>query len=392
MKKYVYTNILTLCALALVLTFTGCGDMDDSYKEYRGDGPIVYLGKVDESSLSLQPGRDRIKINLPAQSDPRAKYVKITWANGTGEKDVPVTPGQPTEFILDKMREALYEFVLYHFNDDGLKSVNTTATGEVYGSIYESYLTNRNIESTDIDLDNRTVTINFPALGDSSIVATQIKWEKDGKTHSKIYENTKNNKLTIEDFDGTTFDYRCCYLPEPNAIDTFYSGYEVYHHIPKKYELDRTGWLISTSYPPNIENAGKPTENGRADQLIDNDNATYLSLAKPGKLGIAANAECYFVIDMGRPVIFDYFKLNHREHPSITLRVQQVSFYGSNDGTTFSLIKSAIPINYETGDIYLNQGDLPVSRYRYIKMTYDSWDKTASNTMQLSDFKLGVTK
>lgn len=390
MKKHLYTSVLALSSALLI--FSACGDMKESYKAYLGDGPIVYLGKVDVDGMLIQPGRNRIKFTLPAPADPRAKSTKITWANGVGEKDIALNLDKPTEVIIEDIDEASYEFVFSNFNDDGLSSVRVYAVANVYGDVYESYLRTRRIESTERDVDNKTLTVHLIASTDDTEIATEVKWTQNGETRTEIFEKTADNSFVVEDFEGLSFEYRSCYLPEEDAIDTFYSKYVEYEYTPTNHDLDRAGWSVTTSYPEYLDNPGTANENGRADQLIDDSYDTFLSLAKPGKANIPADAECFFIIDMGEPTTFDHYTMHHRHHTSVTLRVQKISFYGSNDGVTFEPILEGIDLDYLDSYSYENQGDLPVSTYRYLKMTYDEWNTVTSNSMQLSDFKLGVKK
>lgn len=71
-NKVIY--ILT-AALAL---FSSCGDsLDDTYKEYAGDGPIRYTGKC--TNISVNPGWECLRAKWTPSKDPAVRNIRITW-------------------------------------------------------------------------------------------------------------------------------------------------------------------------------------------------------------------------------------------------------------------------------------------------------------------------
>jgi hypothetical protein len=398
MKKKLYTKIIGFSLL--LITMAGCGAMDETYKDLRGDSPIVYLGKLDVSTIVVQSGRERVKISWPALYDPRVEYTKITWANGTRETDVPVTYGKPTEVTLNtNLPEALYDFVFQNFSSDGLSSVAVSSIGEVFGDTYESYLKNRNVANINLNEVEHIATITFPVLGDSTLVGTEVRWTKqsDGTPTTVYFANTSDNKIVLDDFKGQDFEYRCHFLPTPDAIDTFHSQWAPYHiTIITKTLLNPagqlSGWTVTTPYPDLPEGNG----GGNKEQLVDgtiNSETNYLSVNKIGKGNAPADAEWVgFIIDMGKQQTFDYFVWYHR-NSSLTLRAWNISLYGSNDGVDFELIQANISIPGETdGTMMIGTINVPSSTYQYVKVTVNRYNTATSNTIQAREFQLGVTE
>ena len=68
MKKYI---VLFLALLALV----SCESLEDTYKDYAGDGAIRYLGKCTD--LSIQPGWNRLLLDWENSTDPVIDKIKI---------------------------------------------------------------------------------------------------------------------------------------------------------------------------------------------------------------------------------------------------------------------------------------------------------------------------
>ena len=109
MRK-IYMMVLT--ALTAV-SLCGCGDMDETYKEFWQDGEIVYAGVVD--SLTFHPGRNRAQISFKI-TDPSVDKVRIFWNNKQQNVETPVDPvNNPGPYVVDlpDMKESIYSFVAY---------------------------------------------------------------------------------------------------------------------------------------------------------------------------------------------------------------------------------------------------------------------------------------
>ena len=86
----------------MLAVVSACGGMDETYKDFIGDKPIVYLARNESDSIKVQNGRERVRMTIPPTMDPRIEYVKVTWNNGMYEKKVPVVYKEPTVFIIDE--------------------------------------------------------------------------------------------------------------------------------------------------------------------------------------------------------------------------------------------------------------------------------------------------
>ena len=73
-------NILILLVLSLLFSiFTSCENMEDTYKEFVGDGETVYIGKAD--SIKARGGRNRLELSWLLLSDPKVSSFKVYWNN-----------------------------------------------------------------------------------------------------------------------------------------------------------------------------------------------------------------------------------------------------------------------------------------------------------------------
>lgn len=231
--------------IAILLTMIGglasCDGMDAHYKEFTEEGPIVYIGKVD--SLKAFAGRDRIQIEWRKLLDPRAKTATIFWENGTKSVEVQLEPGKDMKYIIDGLTEGSYIFDVYTYDGLGNTSIMSEATGVVYGAGYEKLLFNSQIKTA--VLKNGILTVTFTAPQDNTLIGSEIRYiNTDGKEEiaklvyrtlvpgdeesgepSKIVVNTK---IEIKNLSGKRIEFRSVYLPEPTAIDYFYTDYDEY--------------------------------------------------------------------------------------------------------------------------------------------------------------------
>lgn len=383
----------------LLVAIMACGGMDETYKDFIGDKPIVYLGRNESDSIKVQYGRERVKITIPPTMDPRIEFLKVTWNNGTYEKRVPVIYKEPTVFIIDEnLSEGMYDFTITNHTEDGLYSVSASVAGETYGATYESYLRNRNIQKIELDMSTNNMKLYLPMLSDSIIKGTEVRWLKDGVEKTEYFPNTKDNMISIEDFpinesEIGEFQYRVRVLPNEETIDFFYAEWQTCRFQVEEEVvpvlIESGNWNITTSYPTLVDGS-----NGAAKLLTDGDPKTFMSLRKPGKNEISADAICYFIVDLQDENTFDYIEWYHRGGDTqLGLRAWAIALYGSNDGVNFTRIEDDINIPGETDKAIMNATlNLPESTYQYLKIEFTRWDKVNNSAIQVGEFRLGYSK
>lgn len=231
--------------IAILLTMIGglasCDGMDTHYKDFIKDGPIVYIGKVD--SLKAFAGRDRIQIEWRKLLDPRAKTATIFWENGTKSVEVQLELGKDMKYVIDGLAEGSYIFDVYTYDGLGNTSIKSETTGTVYGAGYEKLLFNSQIKSA--VLKNKILTVTFAAPQDNTLIGSEIRYiNTDGEeeTANLVYRTVIkgdeesgepdkvviNTKIEIKNLLGKRIEFRSVYLPEPTAIDYFYTDYDEY--------------------------------------------------------------------------------------------------------------------------------------------------------------------
>ena len=80
MKFKIHLFLLFAACLAI-----GCEDLEDTYKDYAGDGAIRYLGKA--TGVSVHPGWKRLLVKWTNSVDPAIVNVKVQWNLNGVRKD-----------------------------------------------------------------------------------------------------------------------------------------------------------------------------------------------------------------------------------------------------------------------------------------------------------------
>jgi hypothetical protein len=233
MKNFIYSllaGLIFLCA---------CEDMNDKHDKYLSEGETVYIGKVDSVKTFAGDGRILFRYWL---SDPRAKTLKIYWSNGKDSLIIPVASHAAKdsfETVIGSQRaitENHYTFRWIAWDDRGNSSVAFENNATVYGDRYRGRLTNKIVSS--METSGNSLTVNWAAPTNTDDIGVEIVYTDiagntvrrfigNGEMRYEVLENNmaKNRyKSELEDVDFSKgVRYRTLYLPEPTAIDTFYT-------------------------------------------------------------------------------------------------------------------------------------------------------------------------
>lgn len=61
-----------------MLLFAACGEsLEDTYKDYSGDGEIRYVGKIKD--LEANPGWEHVTLKWVNSEDPIVDKVEVRW-------------------------------------------------------------------------------------------------------------------------------------------------------------------------------------------------------------------------------------------------------------------------------------------------------------------------
>src|SRR5690606_20547041 len=217
-------NNMSLWLSLCVFTMMACSKMDD-YRKYTDEKEIVYSGKAD--SLVVYPGKNRVMLSWVLVSDPKISKARVYWRNKADSVEVPITRGQGVDIVkvvLENMDEGSYSFEVVTFHQDQqVRSVPAFISGRVYGERYRNTLLNRALLKTEV-LANDAVKLQFAANPDTLMMRTEVEYKtKQGETKVLKVKNDVN-EVTINDYlKPSSFTYRTLFIPDPVAIDTFYT-------------------------------------------------------------------------------------------------------------------------------------------------------------------------
>lgn len=242
------------CSLVLVLAIlamTSCSKMDDNYSGFIRNGEIIYTGKVD--SLQAFPGNSRIRLQWLLVSDPKITKCKVFWNDGKDSSALEVKKTAATDTIkltLNNLKEGLYAFQVYTYDNLGHSSVKADIIGTSYGENYQNSLFNRPLKSATWVNIAAKPSSNPPVLAfkgtlvewygvSDQAVLVEIKYTTEAGLSKTIIEvpvkdpNKPNSPAALKPITelpdykkGTSFTYRTGYKPTSKSIDVFYTAFD----------------------------------------------------------------------------------------------------------------------------------------------------------------------
>ena len=221
--KLRYILLFALCAVVSA----SCSKMNDNIDQYLSQGEIIYIARPD--SVKLYAGKDRFKAEF-WMSDPRATEMRIYWAQKTDSLVVPIPESrditEPISVVTDSnMPEDQYTLYFVTFDNLGNRSVNDEQNVSVYGTNFQNSLNNRMVDSKSVS--GNKVTINWGNCYSTKEIGIRV-WYTDisGAAKNVTYQTeTLGTTSVIDSVDATKeVSYSTMYLPEPTAIDTFFTA------------------------------------------------------------------------------------------------------------------------------------------------------------------------
>jgi len=279
LKKYKHNFYLLL---ASILIISSCDKMEDGYMEFAKGGEIIYLGKAD--SLKTFSGRDRIKVSWLLISDPKITRSVIYWNDKRDSSVVNIQRSSGVDTIsvfLENMAEQSYNFEVYNYDNAGNFSVKTEVIGTVYGERYAATLTNRSLESSIYDAEDKSVEIKwFGAATQAEVmdirytdvngVERVIKEFKVANINNPRLPKALPSSTVLPDYKKeTTLSYRTGYLPRAGAIDTFYTDFKTV-----ELEFPEEAEAINLALGATVDKSSDISA-GRAINIVDNNRETY---------------------------------------------------------------------------------------------------------------------
>lgn len=224
MKNIKYLGLLVASLYTMLLS---CSDMNDVHDKYLEGGEILYIGRVD--SAKILAGNERFVLRYWI-TDPRAKELTIYWNEKQSSLVVPIPEHQPTdtlEVIVGEdtpMTEGNYTFQLVSSDGEGLTSVDFDQIGNVYGSRFEETMVQRFVDETIFEPDSNRLTVTWGDPSSTRDIGVEVTYFEGEEEKVVKVLNEDGMKAVLDNYSvekGCSF--RTMYLPEPDAIDTFFT-------------------------------------------------------------------------------------------------------------------------------------------------------------------------
>lgn len=140
MKINKYIGIL----LGILLCVSACQNesLEDTYKDYSGNGEIRYIGKCTD--LLIQPGWKRLIVTWENNIDPIIRKIKVKWAQD-GVRDSVLLERGVTEYSIEcmngkELEDGNYEVSVSGVDMNGNSSIETTLFARPYTYAHEEVL------------------------------------------------------------------------------------------------------------------------------------------------------------------------------------------------------------------------------------------------------------
>jgi hypothetical protein len=223
--KQLKTGIYSVTFL-IVVAMASCSKMDSGYAGFIKDGPIIYPGKAD--SLKAFAGKGRIRLRWLLTSDKTLTTCKVFWNFGGDSLVIPVTKGAGVDTItayINNLYEGSYNFIVYTYDKSGHRSVGTEIIGYAYGDLFQSIIANRPIRSSKKEAALSKVTVIWVGR-DAQCLGTEWKYTGTDQQPKQFYSPIGDTTFITSCNVNNPVSYRSLFVPEPNAIDTFYTDYK----------------------------------------------------------------------------------------------------------------------------------------------------------------------
>jgi len=226
---------LAILTMISIFGISSCKKIDAPYRAYLKGGEIVYVSKAD--SIKAFPGNNRILLTWMRGTDPKVSGIRVFNDDGQLIKEQLVeeaATGHLQEILLENTPEGVYSLNVITFDNKGNTSVKVNVAATAFGERYQASLQTRRFEQA--AYLNGNVDITWRGRTKDAI-ATEIVYEDVNGQEITVRTPASENHTTFENFKKkSTLKYRTLFMPDSNAIDTFYSEYV---DVELEYLLDK---------------------------------------------------------------------------------------------------------------------------------------------------------
>lgn len=121
--------------IAVSICIVGCGEsLEDTYKEYAGDGMVRYIGKCTD--MAVVSGWKCIRVNWENSTDPTIKHIKVSWISDNKDEEV-LLPKDATSYVIDAANNESYKISVCAVDEKGNTSLPAINYARPYTETHE---------------------------------------------------------------------------------------------------------------------------------------------------------------------------------------------------------------------------------------------------------------
>ncbi len=273
MKRiFILLSCLTLCAGL----FSSCEGQDAVYSQFQEEGPVVYLGKVQ--NVVVASGANRARLTWAPSDDPRIKSATISWNNGAGTQTLDWDPSQPFETTVEGLPEGSIIFEIVTNDTHGNHSVPVSVNGIVYGDQFASLLEEASIVSSTYNAADDCITVTIQHSSSYYYRFLEILYtDKDGVART-VSAARGENTIQFYNSSSLAFQYHSVFVPNDECIDDFDSATHEYTDLATPYmefEGDKALLAAAAGCQQSI-----PFRTNRAPFVITSDGEDWLEVTE----------------------------------------------------------------------------------------------------------------
>lgn len=192
MMKTFLTYITMLAAFCGMLT--GCESIEDTYKEYAGDGPIQYLNKIYDLEATSQ--WESVLLTWKLKLDPGRTAILVEWKDKEGTYSEMIDKDSERFLVEGLLENYDYEFNVYAVTEENGEIVKKSLGDAVYGRSFNSQSDElslfTHVVTKQIKVADKKLFVVFDAWADN-LVTFKIGYFEKGNEQEKFFEPKRNN-------------------------------------------------------------------------------------------------------------------------------------------------------------------------------------------------------
>lgn len=160
----------------------GCESLEDTYKEYAGNGEIRYLAQCTQ--VNVNPGWEKLNLSWTNSPDPLIDKIKVLWVLDDKRDSVLLDSEATTYTITGLTKDQTYEIAICAVDKDGNTSLPVTNYVRPYTSTHETVLSFPQLIAKHFFVKNRLAII-FSAWSDN-VSSARLTYTKANGTAGSL--------------------------------------------------------------------------------------------------------------------------------------------------------------------------------------------------------------